>query len=381
MRNVPGLEAIYRDYKNKNVQFLIIYKSIVHPGTNGIIDAFTKEERLMQLALAKKRLGTTVPIVSDSLDGDIVKALKSAPNAEFVIDADGKVVYRKFWHDPAALRTYLEEQVGKVDNPTKVQDLNMKLVFPKAGAPRGLVKPLKLPGRMAILKTAPELPQDADTKTAAPPFFAKLLAEGDREAMSGGKGKLYLGFYLDPVYQVHWNNPAGGLSFTIDDPNDDKFEPVVGQTPKYEHEADVDPREFVIDFQAPSRGAQLRLTVRYTICDDNGKFCMPVEQHYSLEMRRKPGGASRAGDWMLELVGDPMSYDKDGNGLASRDELPKGRAMIMLLHYDRNHDEAIDKDEAALYYDMTRMKQGPKTPESRSGSSPGRRGADSSGGR
>ncbi|MGK0203417.1 MAG: hypothetical protein ACI9S9_002495, partial [Planctomycetota bacterium] len=118
MRNVPGLEAIYRDYKNKGVQFLIIYKSIVHPGTNGVIDAFTKEERLKQLALAKMRLGTTVPIVSDSLDGDIVKALKSAPNAEFVVDAEGTIVYRKFWHDPAALRSFLEERVGKVDNPT-----------------------------------------------------------------------------------------------------------------------------------------------------------------------------------------------------------------------------------------------------------------------
>ena len=36
MRNVPGLEAIYRDYHPRGVEFFIIYKSIVHPGTNGI---------------------------------------------------------------------------------------------------------------------------------------------------------------------------------------------------------------------------------------------------------------------------------------------------------------------------------------------------------
>jgi hypothetical protein len=356
LRNVPGLEAIYRDYKNKNVQFLIIYKSIVHPGTNGVIDAFTIEERLKQLALAKQRLGTTVPIVSDSLDGKIVKALNSAPNAEFVIDAEGKIVYRKFWHDPAALRTFLEEKVGKVDKPTQVADLNMKLVLPKAGAPRGLIKPIKMPSGLSILNTAPELQEGANDD--APPFFAKLLAEGDRKARSGGAGKLYLGFYLDPVYQVHWNNPAGGLSFSIEDPNDADFEPVVGQTPTYKHATDVDPREFLIDFQAPKRAAKLRLTVRYTICDDNGKFCMPVEQHYQLDMTRKPGGASRAGAWMTNLVGDPMSYDKNGDGLASRAELPPQRAMLILLHYDRNHDEAIDKEEAALFYDMIRTEQG-----------------------
>lgn len=354
MRNVPGLEAIYRDYKN-DVQFVILYKSVVHPGTNGIVDAFTKDERLKQLAIAKQRLGTTVPMVSDSLDGAIVKALNSAPNAEFVVDADGKLIYRKFWHDPKALRTFLEERVGKVDNPTRVEDLGMKLHFPKAGAPRGLVKPIAMPERMSIVATAPDLERDLEGREDAPPYFAKLLAEADRDAMQGKPGKLYLGFYLDPVYEVHWNNPAGGLSFSIESESDDSFEPVTGETPAYEHDADVDPREFLIDFQAPERAAKLRLTVHYTICDDNGKFCMPVEQHYRIELKRKTGGASRAGQWMIDIVGDPMSFDQDGDGKARRDELPEGRAQIILLHYDRNHDDAIDETEAALFYDMVRM--------------------------
>lgn len=339
----------------------------MHPGTNGIVEAFTKQERLLQLAMAKKRLGTTVPIVSDSLDGAIVRALKSAPNAEFVIDKDGKMIHRKFWHDPAALRTFLEERFGKVDKPTRVEDLDMKLVFPKQGAPRGLVKPPKLPGRFSALKTTPEWPSDQEAKEGATPFFAKLRAEGTR----GGNGKLYLGFYLDPVYQVHWNNPAGGLSFSIEDPEDPDFEPIVGQTPKYEHETDVDPREFVIDFDA-ERGQKFRVTVRYTICDDHGKFCLPVEQHYSLEMTMDRDAGQRAGEWMLRLVGDPLSYDSNEDGFASRDELPKERAQIILLHYDRNHDDRIDKREAALFYDMIRMK--PSEPGARRTPPPPRRG-------
>jgi len=360
LRNVPGLEAVYRDYAPKGVQMFIVYKSIVHPGTNGFVDAYTIEERLQQVALARQRLGTTMPMLSDSLDGAIVTALHAAPNAEFVVDPDGVVVQRRFWHDPKQLRTLLEQRVGTVERPTRVEDLGMKLEFPPAGAPRGLVPRLETPGSMRILQVAPEMPPLAARK-GAQPFFAKLLAEGDQDLLRRGTGKLYLGFHLDPIYQVHWNNPAGGLSFSIDAIGDDDkvaFATVTGQTPPYEHEADVDPREFLLDFTGPAAGTRFRVTVRYTICDDKGTFCMPVEQHYTLALSAAAGNASRAGTWMLELVGDPMQWDKNGDGKATRAELPPERAQIILLHFDRNHDEAIDAEEATLFLDMVRLEAG-----------------------
>ena len=358
LRNVPSLEAIYRDYAQKDVQLFIIYKSVVHPGTNGIVEAFTIQERLGQIAMAKEQLKTTVPWLCDTLQGDLAKALKSAPNAEFIVSADGRLLSKKFWHDPAALRAFLAEKVGPVDKPTRVEDLGMQLEFAKAGAPRGIVKPMGMSGRMAILKTTPEMPQDKAEQEKMTPFFAKLLAEGDRELLQRGKGKLYFGFYIDPLYKVHWNNPAGGLSYTIEQPGNPDFEPITGKAPEYEHEADVDPREFLFDFEAPKRGAKFRVTVRYTICDDNGKFCIPIEQHYELELAGNPTHASRSGDWMTELVGDPLQYDKNKDGKVTRGELPPGRAQIILLHHDRNHDDTIDEKEAALFHDMIRIKPG-----------------------
>jgi hypothetical protein len=44
--------------------------------------------------------------------------------------------------------------------------------------------------------------------------------------------------------------------------------------------------------------------------------------------------------------------------------------MLILLHYDRNHDEAIDKEEAALFYDMIRTEQS-KGGEAKEGKLPG----------
>jgi hypothetical protein len=372
LRNVPGLEAVYRDYAKKGVQFFIVYKSVVHPGTNGVLDAVTERERILQLQLARERLGTTVPMVSDSLDGAIVRALQSAPNAEFVIDADGTVLSRKFWHDPAALRTFLAQRVGEVEPATRVEDLGMRLEWPERKAKTGLVPRKLVPPGMSIAVSQPVLPEDPRALRDMTPFFAKLLVEADQPLMEQGSGKLYLGFYLDPVYQVHWNNPAGGLSWqlaVVDDGGDQRFEPIRGTTPKFEHEIDLDPREFVLDVDLPTAKA-LQLTVTYTVCADDDSFCMPVTQQHRIELKPKPGGASRAGDWMTELVGDPMAHDADGDGRVTLAELPEQRARIILLHYDHNHDQAIDAREAALFYRMVRLRPGERTTTAAKASAP-----------
>ncbi|MCK5944087.1 MAG: hypothetical protein KAI24_19030, partial [Planctomycetes bacterium] len=216
LRNVPGLEAVYRDYAKRGVQFFIVYKSVVHPGTNGVLDAVTEEERLLQLKMARQQLGTTVPMVSDSLDGAIVTALQSAPNAEFVVDADGTVLVRKFWHDPEALRAFLATKVGEVDPPTRVADLDMQWTVPERKAQHGLVPRLPVPKGMRIAVSRAVLPETDAKRREMTPFFAKLLVEASPALLKNGRGTLYLGFHLDPVYQVHWNNRAGGLSWRIE---------------------------------------------------------------------------------------------------------------------------------------------------------------------
>ena len=105
----------------------------------------------------------------------------------------------------------------------------------------------------------------------------------------------------------------------------------------------------------------LLLTVTYTVCADDDSFCMPVTQQHEIQLKPKPGGASRAGDWMTELVGDPMAHDADGDGKVTKAELPAQRAQIILLHYDRNHDETIDGKEASLFYEMVRLRPGERT--------------------
>ncbi|MEO1696604.1 MAG: hypothetical protein AAFU73_04855 [Planctomycetota bacterium] len=352
LKNVPGLETIHRDFASKGVDVLILYKSLTHPGTNGFVEPATLDERLRHIEIARERLGTTIPFLCDSMSDDVKHALDTAPNAEFVVAADGTILRKRFWHDPAALRPFLEELVGPVDEPTAVADLDMVWDLPERRVQRGIVPALKDSRGGRPVRCRPLL----DGDDGAPPYL-KLVAEAQPELLEDGIGELYLGFHLDPIYGVHWNNPAGGLRWTLDAPGDGDFDPVDGATPRYEHEADADPREFLPELEA-TPGSRLVMTATYTVCDDAETFCIEVQQRFELTLEEDPDGGSRAGDWMTELVGNPMQFDANDDGRVDRGELPAERALIVLNHHDHNHDGAITPDEADLFHAMIGIEKG-----------------------
>ena len=107
MRKVPSLETVCHDYSPKGVKFYYIYKALAHPETNGYVTPFTLQERLMQVKEAERRLGSKFTWLCDAMSNDLKHALGDAPNSEYVIDPDGKVVVRRLWSDPAKLRNDL----------------------------------------------------------------------------------------------------------------------------------------------------------------------------------------------------------------------------------------------------------------------------------
>ncbi|MEL6716742.1 MAG: hypothetical protein AAFP86_23395, partial [Planctomycetota bacterium] len=224
---------------------------------------------------------------------------------------------------------------------------------PERSVQRGIVPALKdtRGGRPVLCR--PLLDDGVD---GAPPYL-KLVAEAQPDLLEDGLGELYMGFHLDPIHGVHWNNPAGGLRWTLAADGDAPFDEVSGAAPRYEHEADADPREFLAEVEAEP-GSTLLLTATYTVCDDAETFCIEVEQRFELTLEKDPDGGSRAGDWMTELVGDPMQFDADGDGRVVRAELPAERALIILNHHDHNHDGAITPDEADLFHGMIGIEKG-----------------------
>ena len=114
---------MYRDYSDK-VDFYFVYKTVEHPGINGYVEPFSIKERLNHIAIAKKRINTSIPWLCDSMENDVKGFFGNAPNGEFVIDPDGKIVRKRFWSDADVLRGDLEELVGKSDSLTKVEDVD-----------------------------------------------------------------------------------------------------------------------------------------------------------------------------------------------------------------------------------------------------------------
>ncbi len=237
------------------------------------------KERLMHVQEAKKSLGTTIPWLADGIDNQFKHAMGDRPNSEFVIGPEGKIVRMRDWSNEQALRADLAELVGPVANPTNPRDLGLVAKFEKTKVARGVVERIQHDGRMTAFKVKTIQPKNV-------PPYVKLRAEGE------GKGKLYLGFFVDPIYQVHWNNMGAPVQIDVNGN--------VHHGPKVEAKADADPREFIVDVdQGP-----VNITLTYLACDDKETWCNRFTQSFVVTQEadrdagrvsgQRPGGGGGA---------------------------------------------------------------------------------------
>lgn len=277
------METVARDYAPKGVKFYYIYKALAHPELNGYVTPYTLEERLLHVREARRTLGSSIPWLCDTLANDAKHGLGNAPNSEFVLDAEGKVVRRRAWSNPALLRKDLAELFGAVDPPTKVEDLKLTREPPPKVAKSGVVPRVKTTGRMTALVVRP---QRSDS-----PFYVKLRAEVNEAWRKGNEGQLYLGLHLDPLYHVHWNNLVAPVKYSLELPDGVTVSQASGVGPKVEDAADIDPREFLLELKGNSK-SPLTLTVDYFACNDDEGWCKPVRQQYEILLTPDTDGGS-----------------------------------------------------------------------------------------
>jgi hypothetical protein len=333
---------VYRDYGPKGVKFFFVYKALAHPELAGnYVQPFTLEERLAHARQAQKQLGATVPWLVDAIDNRLKHALGDRPNSEYIIDPKGKIVRKRAWSDPGQVRKDLEALVGPVEHVTKEADIKLKLQLPpKSPAVRGVVPRVARTG-MQPITMEPEI----DPK--GPPFYAKLRAEADGDLLKTGKGKLYLGFHLDPFHEAHWNNLNPPLHYKLELPDGVKFDKASGEAAKVKEVSDADPREFLLDVEDWPEDKAIRLTVAYSACVGE-KSCYAVKQSYVLRPTRdKDGGAAKgegAGYWDPEGYARQMlSRSKRGDKL-SKEEAP-GLVRPHFEEFDTNKDGFLDLEE------------------------------------
>ena len=234
----------------------------------------------MHVEEAKRRLGTSFNWLADTMDNVFHDAMGKTPNSELVIDPDGVIVARRAWSSPDELRKDMERFIGPVDNPTTVADLNLPTQPPPPTVAKGIVPRIEKPAGMSALEIK------ADVEGSKAPFYVKIRAEGDPGVLANGTGTMYLGFHLDPLYRVHWNNEAGPVEYELKPPPGVTVTPIKGTGPEPEALADADPREFLVNVTADNVDQPLDLDVFYFACDDALTFCIPVNQSYQISLVR-----------------------------------------------------------------------------------------------
>ena len=380
LRAYPDVEAIAKDYGPKGVQFFYLYKTLAHPENHGLIQPYTIEERLAQVDMARKRLGTQVPWLTDTMENEIWAALGNRPNPHLVLDGEGKVITYAQWAEGPALRQALVEAIGPVDSPTTSQSLNLPQIEYVTTPASGVVEPIRRTDILTPIVARPNLESVKET-----PFYVKLRAEASSELVQGGSGELYIGFRLDPVHEVHWNNLVEPVAWEVTLPEGTTMSPAKANAPKVEAATDIDPREFMVNVTDWSPGTSIPITVKYFACSEKEGWCKPVTQTYDLVLQRdrsagsvhgrsfrrgggqeagrggrggRGGRAGRQGGQMSNLA----QMDRNGDGKISKDEAPQ-RMQQRFDRFDTNGDGFIDSDEMeALRNRMQRGRGGRPMP-------------------
>ena len=346
------VEAIAHDHRSSGnpVAFVYVYKSLAHPENGGWIQSFNLEERLAQVKAAEAQLKTKVPFVCDPMDNSVSTALGGSPNAAYVVQGDGEIDYVSGWAVGTELRDALTRIVGATESVSTPESIGVP-GFTRPYRNTGTVVPrVEVAGTMHGLKTVP-----AESKE---PHYVKLRVEADPGVLEGRTGRLYVGFHLDPVHDVHWNNLVDPVAFTITAPEGVTLSQTSGAAPKVEPATDSDPREFLLDVTSWPAGKDIEFEVRYFACSDKEGWCKPVSQNYVVSLTRdraagmaqgrwdRSGGRGGGGDAQRGRGGDdPLAVmDANGDGKIELDEAPE-RMKERFAMYDTDGDGAIAGEE------------------------------------
>ncbi|QDT05057.1 hypothetical protein K227x_34550 [Rubripirellula lacrimiformis] len=266
------LEATATDYEKMGVQFFYIYQSLRHPEREGYVQPQNDNERLLHVAAAKKRLGTNVPWIADTIDDSFRIAMKTNSNSVFVISPESEIVYAADRMNGNGLRQALVDLVGPVDNPTSTADLTFPNMprFPATNVTNDIR--VERPQGLVILKTTPTKPQET--------YYVKLRAEAEQSVLDSGTGDLYLGFFPDPIHDAHWNNLTPGMKYVLEVPDGVTITPATAVANKGPGDSDTEPRQFKLSVSADKPPGDIKLKLHYYACSPG--MCKAMTHEYTI---------------------------------------------------------------------------------------------------
>jgi hypothetical protein len=360
-----SIEAAAKDYSAKSVSFFYIYRYLSHPENHEYVQPFNLLERMRHVQDAVRLLHTQIPWVCDTMDNEAARALEYQANTLFIFNKDGVEEYAGNITDETGFRSALKELAGTTETRT----------LPKTMSPPDIV-PINMPEAQVIerVEINPKqdqfLPLQVIPLKSRTPFFVKMRAEASKGLLETGNGRIYLGFHIDPLYGVEWNNLANTLNYAIKVPHGMAVSPSINQAEKVSgHATDPEPREFMLEARKWNLSLPLTITVSYSVHASTSKKTHNISQQYTLYLDRDPFGGSVIGRGISKAdvlkkgteppkraartsTADlPRHLDLDLDGMLSRDEAPRA----LLKHWDeidQNKDGRVNEEEYRLFLEM-----------------------------
>ncbi len=106
--SIGGLQELYEDYREEDVDFLFCYVREAHPGER-LPAHRSLEEKVAAAELFRREEELRIPVIVDDLKGTLHKKYGKLPNATYIIDKSGRVAFRCLWTRPGAVEQALEE--------------------------------------------------------------------------------------------------------------------------------------------------------------------------------------------------------------------------------------------------------------------------------
>ena len=138
------MESLYQEYRKRGFEFFLIYTREAHPGeTVPAHESF--EEKIQNACRLRDEEKITIPILIDSLDGDIHQGYgasdlsnSTCPRLQ-VVDKEGRIVFKATWSDAEELRFALDEFIerdGRVEEGYRLKEGRVeKIQFPLRDLP------------------------------------------------------------------------------------------------------------------------------------------------------------------------------------------------------------------------------------------------------
>ena len=127
---MPVIDALHEEF-GERVEFVLLNVREAHPGAH-FLQPVTDEEKLGHVRSLKERYDVPFTIAVDALDGELHQRLDGKPNAAFLFDATGEVVFRAQWaRDDRLIRDALR---SVLEGTTPVKRQSRAMLGPVARA-------------------------------------------------------------------------------------------------------------------------------------------------------------------------------------------------------------------------------------------------------